>query len=632
MRRVGPPPPNSSAALPALLIGLALVVACLGCGRGEPPPAPESNPVTRRLLTDGTLVGGIAENGAHVWRGIPFAAPPLGDLRWRAPRPPEPWKGELVALDHPGPACIQVNGVLGGAHAADLPEGEPAGSEDCLRLNVFAPAFSPGEVPTGDERLPVMLWIHGGGNTVGSAGIYDGSLLAQKHRLIVVTTNYRLGMMGWFSHASLAADAASADDASGNFGTLDVIRALEWLRDNVASFGGDSERVTVFGESAGGLNVMSLLASPRAQGLFHRAIAQSGGTGSSSLADARNPHDDPDAPGDAHSSGEVLLALLQADERAGDREQARRLVAEMSAADVARYLRGKTPAELLSAYATDGMGGMYRMPQLIRDGHVLPTAPLLEGFRRPGAYNAVPVILGSNRDESKLFLLATSDAVARFAGIPLWFKDERRYDMTAQYQSLAWKASGVDDPAVALRGSQGPTVYAYRFDWDEEPKVLWLDFSRLLGAAHGLEIPFVFGSMALMGAEPLVFDEDRMPAARTLSDRMMSYWAEFAYSGDPGRGRGGDLLPWHAWEPSAAAAPRFMIFDTEIDGGLRMSSDSVTLESVVERAQADPQFSDQRERCEFYRGLVVNEERFGEDDYAAMPCGDHSLADFPWDD
>jgi para-nitrobenzyl esterase len=242
------------------------------------------------------------------------------------------------------------------------------------------------------------------------------------------------------------------------------------------------------------------------------------------------------------------------------------------------------------------------------------------------------VIVGSNRDEAKLFLMGVSDAVARFVGIPLWFKDERRYAVMAEYQSLAWKASGVDEPAAALRDSQGPTVYAYRFDWDEEPTVLWLDFSRLLGAAHGLEIPFVFGTLTLMGAEEIVFDDDRMPAARTLSNRMMSYWAEFAYSGDPGRGRGGDLLPWHAWELSSSTAPRFMIFDTEIDGGLRMSSDSVTLASVVDRAQADPLFRDQRERCEFYRSLSIGEERFGEAEYRAVPCGEYPLADYPWDD
>jgi para-nitrobenzyl esterase len=610
-------------------LAILLAVACcqVGCNRRTEEPPPEPNPGTRRQLAQGELVGSIAENGAHVWRGIPFAAPPVEAGRWRAPRPPEPWDGTLLAVDS-GPPCIQVNGLLGtDPDGPKLAEGEAAGSEDCLRLNVFAPAFALSEVPSTAERLPVMVWIHGGGNTVGSSAVYDGSLLAQQQRVIVVTTNYRLGMMGWLSHAALAEEGASTDDASGNYGSLDLIRALEWVRDNIAEFGGDPKRVTVFGESAGGRNVLSLLASPRATELFHRAISQSGNTSTSSLANARNLHDDPEEPGDEFSSGEVLLSLLQADGSADDRDQALRLLAEMSPDAVAEYLRAKTPSELLACYDANGMGGMYRMPQLIRDGHVFPKAQLLELFRWRGSHNAVPVILGSNRDESKLFLMGTSDAVARFAGIPLWFKDERRYDVMAQYQSLAWKAGGVDEPAAALRRSQGRTVYAYRFDWDEEPTVLWLDFSSLLGAAHGLELPFVFGTMTLMGAEAIIFDDDRMPAARTLSNRMMSYWAEFAYSGDPGRGRGGDLLPWHAWEPSPAAAPRFMIFDSEIDGGLRMSSDSVTLESVVERAQADPLFRDQRERCEFYRDLAVGSERFGEAEYSAVPCGEYPLAE-----
>jgi para-nitrobenzyl esterase len=612
---------------------LVVVVCCLaGCGRRDPGLRPEPNPGTLRQLEQGELIGSIAENGAHVWRGIPFAKPPVGADRWRAPQPQEPWEGIHQALDS-GPPCVQANGFLGSdPNAAELAEGEAAGNEDCLRLNVFAPAFAAREVPSAEKALPVMVWIHGGGNTVGSAAIYDGSVLAQQQRVIVVTTNYRLGMLGWFSHAALGGEGVKADDASGNYGSLDLIRSLEWVRDNITAFGGDPRRVTIFGESAGGRNVMSLLASPPAKGLFHRAISQSGSTSTSSVESARNLHDDPEQPGHEFSSGEVLLSLLQADGRAADRDQALLLVAEMSPDAVAEFLRGNSPSELLDAYATDGMGGMYRMPQVIRDGHVFPKAQLLERFRRRGAYNAVPVIVGSNRDESKLFLMGASDAVARFVGIPLWFKDERNYDVMAQYQSLAWKAGGVDEPAAALRGSQGPTVYAYRFDWDEEPTVLWIDFSSLLGAAHGLEIPFVFGTLTLMGAEPVIFDDDRMPAARTLSNRMMSYWAEFAYSGDPGRGRGGDLLPWHAWEPSSAAAPRFMIFDTEIDGGLRMSSDSVTLESVVERAQVDPLFKDQRERCEFYYDLAVGSERFGEAEYSAVPCGEYPLADFPWDD
>jgi para-nitrobenzyl esterase len=247
---------------------------------------------------------------------------------------------------------------------------------------------------------------------------------------------------------------------------------------------------------------------------------------------------------------------------------------------------------------------------------VLPAEPILERFRRPGAYNDVPAILGTNRDENKLFMLGGSEDVARIGRVPLWLKDERRYDVMAHYQSLAWKARGVDEPAAAMRASQGPSVFAYRFDWDEEPKLLWLDFAKLLGAAHGLEIPFVFGKLTFVGADRVIFDDARRPAAEELSRRMVSYWSEFAYTGDPGRGRAGDLPRWQAWDASAPDTPRFMLFDTEADGGLRMSSEAVTTEGVLARAEADARFRDQDERCELYRLLLRWGRRISPEQYA----------------
>jgi para-nitrobenzyl esterase len=529
------------------LLALAVFCAVAACGRGSDEPSsgvdadanPNADPSTLRRVVDGELVGFRSGDGAHVWRGIPFAEPPVGKLRWRAPRRPARWPGTREALAF-APACVQFAGALGRVSGTpEVPEGDPTGSEDCLYLNVYAPPFEPGDVPRGAARLPVMLWIHGGGNTIGTTATYDGSVLAAKHRLVVVTTSYRLGVFGWLSHPALAAPGTNADDRSGNYGTLDLVRALEWVRDNISAFGGDPDRVTIFGESAGGRNVFSLLASPRAKGLFQRAIAQSGGTGTTGLDRARNFRDDPEASGDEHSSGEMLIALLEGDGRAADRASAVATLGAMPPAEIAATLRSRPAYEILGLYDGSRFGGMYDIPQLLRDGHVLPAQPILERFRRPGAYNAVPVILGSNRDENKLFLLASSDAVARMFRIPLWFKDERRYEVTARYQSLFWKARGVDEPAAALRASQGPSIFAYRFDWDEEPKFLWLDFSKLLGAAHGLEIPFVFGRLTFVGAERVVFDDARRPAAEQLSRRMMSYWSEFAHSGDPrARARG----------------------------------------------------------------------------------------------
>jgi len=614
----------------ACLLALAAWSAVAGCERGADEPPPSQDPSSLRRLAQGELVGFRSGEGAHAWRGIPFAEPPVGELRWRAPRPPEPWQGVREALGF-SPPCVQFAGRIGAVPGRpEAPAGDPSGSEDCLHLNVFAPRFEPGAVPRGEARLPVMLWIHGGGNTIGTSATYDGSVLASEQRLIVVTSNYRLGVFGWLSHPALGGPGASADDRSGNYGTLDLVRALEWIRDNISVFGGDPGRVTVFGESAGGRNVFSLLASPRAKGLFQRAISQSGGTGTLTLDRARRFRDDPETPGEEHSSGEMLLSLLERDGRAADRAAAVATLGAMPSAEVAAYLRGHSAYEILGLFEGSRMGGMYDVPQLFRDGRVLPDEPIPERFRRPGAYNAVPVILGSNRDENKLFMLESSDAVARVSRIPVLLKDERRYDLMAHYRSLAWKARGVDEPAGALRASQGPTVFAYRFDWDEEPKFLWLDFSKLLGAAHGLEIPFVFGSLSFAGADRIIFDDARRPAAEELSQRMMSYWSEFAHSGDPGRGRAGDLPHWRAWDASAPDSPRFMILDTESDGGLRMSSDAVTQEDVVARAEADPRFRDQRERCELYRLLVRWGRSISPEQYAAGNCRDYPLDAYPW--
>jgi para-nitrobenzyl esterase len=576
------------------------------------------------VIQQGSVVGFASEEGAHVWRGIPFARPPLGDLRWRAPQPPEPWKGTLEALSL-GATCVQ----FAGPRTADgTPEGEPMGSEDCLYLNAYAPLFEPEAVPRGEKRLPVMLWIHGGGNSIGDARVYDAGRIALAHQLIVVTVHYRLGVFGWFTHPSLRGEGATADDRSGNYGTLDLVRALHWVRENISAFGGDPERVTVFGESAGGRNTLSMLLSPSARGLFQRAVVQSGGIRTSTLARAENFVDAPE-PGDVWSSGEVLLKLLIRDREATDRDGAKTRLAAMSDAEVAAYLRGKSAYQMLSVYEGNRLGGMYSFPQMPRDGKVLPEGDALDALARPGGYNRVPVILGSNRDENKLFLAFDSPYVTRLFGIPLWVNDERAYDLVAEYAALMWKAVGVDEPAAAMRRVQGPSVYAYRFDWDEEPKLLWSDFSKLLGAAHGLEIPFVFGHFDLGWAGRVLFDEEKRAGYENLSKSMMSYWAEFAYNGDPARGRDGAELHWTAWDDSAEGAAKFIVFDSEEGGGLRMAAERVTQEEVIERVATDPRFESWRERCEVYRGFVGRIARMSEERYESV--GEGACRAYPLD-
>ena len=232
------------------------------------------HPDTQRRVAGGELIGSREANGTHAWRGIRFAQPPIGALRWRAPRPVAPWDGVLHALEH-GPMAPQYAGLL--APVSAKLHGRIVGDEDCLSLNIFAPAWAPGAVPTEGQRRPVMVWIHGGGNAVGTSASYDAARNYAAHDgMVVVTVNYRLGVLGWFCHPALhEADAATTEERSGNFGTLDLIAALRWVRDNIDAFGGDPGCVTIFGESAGGQNVLTLLASPLAAGLFQRAIAQS---------------------------------------------------------------------------------------------------------------------------------------------------------------------------------------------------------------------------------------------------------------------------------------------------------------------------------------------------------------------
>ena len=219
-----------------LLACVALALAC--AGEPAPTPAPVADATSLRTPPAGPLVGFRDAYGAHAWLGIPFAKPPVGALRWRAPEPMPAWQATREALAF-GASCTQFASSLGGDDSVE--PGTPVGSEDCLFLNVYAPAFDAAAVPKGEARLPVMLWIHGGGNTIGSASFYDGGNLAQREGVVVVTVNYRLGPFGWFRHPALAAGASEAE-RSGNFATLDLVRSLEWVRDNIAAFGGDPEQ------------------------------------------------------------------------------------------------------------------------------------------------------------------------------------------------------------------------------------------------------------------------------------------------------------------------------------------------------------------------------------------------------
>ncbi len=563
------------------------LVAIAACGTPVPPP-PTADSATERQTTSGRVVGFVDDAGNRVWLGIPYAAPPTGERRWRAPAAPERWAGVREALAF-GPRCPQLASRLD----SKAPPRTVLGAEDCLSLNIWAPA------DTGGAPLPVMVWIHGGGNVAGGSDFYDGAAFAAQQRVVLVSVNYRLGPLGWLRHASLR-EGAGFEEESGNFGTLDLIHALGWVRDNISAFGGDPDAVTIFGESAGARNVVSLLLAPGAYGLFHGAIAESGGTRSSGLDEAEAFVDAP-TPGDADSSGELLLRLLEAD-GAGDREATKARLAAMSSRETADYLRGKSPTALLAAYEENGVGsGLYTLPQLFRDGIVLPKVEFLDAFAT-GDYARVPVILGSNRDEDKLFMFASPLYVRRFLGIPR-LRDPEAYEREASYRSRFWKANGVDEPAALLRRLQGPSVFAYRFDWDEQPSILGADLGEMLGAAHFMEVPFVFAHWQLGPNTDLLFDEDNAPGREAVSHAMQSYWAEFAWTGRPGKGRGGDLPAWSPWDPSAPTADKYIVFDTPQDGGIRMAHEVQSNEALFAELARDTAY-DEHARCALFAEWV----------------------------
>ncbi|MGI9590463.1 MAG: carboxylesterase/lipase family protein [Myxococcota bacterium] len=611
-------PPTISRLAPFLLF------AALACGGSDEAPALEPDPASERALSTGRVVGFENGDGAHVWRGLPFAKPPVGELRWRAPRKPEPWEGVRDANVF-GAECPQFSTGLDGGE-----EGERLGSEDCLVANVFAPSFEPDRVPQGDAKLPVMVWIHGGGNSICSAEIYDLGRLALSQGVVAVGVHYRLGVLGWFRHPSLHGPDDTADDRSGNYGTLDLVRALEWVQHEIEAFGGDPDNVTVFGESAGGVNVFSLLLSPRAAGLFHRGIAQSGILATRTRAEAEHYADAAD-PGHERSSREIALALWQA-QNGLERSAARAEIAAAKPAEIEALLRGSSADEIYALFADTRLGGMVDAPYVLRDGHVIPDTDPLEVFAL-GRANDVPVIFGSNRDENKLFMLFTDEAVTRWFGFPMWLSDARRWDLLTGYMSRLWKVSGVDAPARAMAGGGGESpVWAYRFDWDEQPRVLFADFSKLLGAAHAMEMPFMLGHLDLGRANRFLFDEDRKPAAESLSKAMMSYWGRFAHAGDPGRGAEGSLPEWRPWSAAPEPGPGFLVLDTEADGGIRMSGDTLTLDALVAGLERDARFESERERCEVFAQFTEWSPYFTAERYQSVAggaCAEFEIASFP---
>lgn len=595
---------------------IVMMVVVAGC-RGR--DVHVADPASRRSTPSGDVVGSIGRYGSFVWLGLPYAKPPVGALRWRRPEPPAAWSGVREALD-PGSPCVQYASPLGGIQTARA--NTPVGDEDCLTLNVYAP-----KTATPTSFLPVMVWFHGGGNTIGAATLYDGGHLAAARDVVVVTVNYRLGPFGWFRHESLRAGAADDVERSGNFGTLDLVRALEWVQTHVAAFGGDPARVTIFGESAGATNVMTLLLTPQAVGLFHRAILESGGFHVRNVETAE-AFTEPPGPNASNSSNEAIARMLIAAGRARDRADAKATIERTQPADLATQLRGLPARDVLAAYTPLPGIGMIPMPTVFGDDTVLSSDPYLSRLRQPEGWNHVPVLIGTNRDESKLFLFASPAWVHRWLGIVPRMIEPVQYDAVGTTLSTMWKATGVDEPATSMSASGASDIYVYRFDWNEEPTLLGTDLSHMLGAFHGLEIPFVFGHFDVGREGNRMFTAANEPGRTKLSEAMMSYWTEFARSGRPGSGRDGTLPPWPAWN---RATPTFLVLDDDGGGGIRPSTDFVSRFAVLDAIDADPRLPTPRDRCLLYHELVYGPGELPRAYYDSK-CPDHPFDKFPWRD
>ena len=542
--------------------------------------SPVLAPETTRTVQNGKIVGFVADNGTHVWRGIPFAADTSGENRWRAPRRAPDWEGARSALEF-SQACAQIATPF--TQIDGWVDGELEGSEDCLALDIYAPADAAG------RNLPVMVWIHGGSNVSGASQLYVGDQLAANEDVIIVAIQYRLGPLGWFSHQALRDTAETAEDKAANFAILDQIAALRWVRDNIAGFGGNPSLVTIFGESAGGADVAGLLASPLAKGLFHRAIIQSGFFDSETRADAENADSELDNPSS-------LVA-----KRLGGFDK----------------FHSASTAEIFAAFEL--VDGFTELPRMIQDGVSLPATPLRDAFSSTETFNAVPIMTGTNRDENKLFFLFDERLVKRKFGRFIVRRNPDLYEAASDFSGRNWRVRSVDWPAAQMAAAGHEDVYTYRFDWDEGGRFLWTDLSKILGAAHGLEIPFVFNRFEFSKtADPILFPKKTFQTRDALSRAMGAYWASFARDGRP-------AAPGQPnWQPYSENNA-LMFFDSTNDEGIRIVKGTDSIDAILDDLAVDTRI-DKIERCvilsELYK--IDDAERLAR--AQAMDCPDNDEA------
>jgi len=500
LRFTPPRAPSRSRAGPLALAGVLLGAAAAPLVAAPAAPGPVV------LVTGGAIRGRLLpDSRGAVFRGIPFARPPVGDLRWREPMPVAAWTGIREAAESGPPAAQPPLGWNDRSAAASR--------EDCLYLDVWTPASAPG------ARNPVMVWIHGGANVAGAGGfdpLYDGGALVS-HGVVLVVIEYRLGIFGFLAHPELARE--SPHHTSGNFAIQDQIAALQWVRANIAAFGGDPSNVTIFGQSAGSFDVTALMASPLAKGLFQRAIGESGAMDP--------PH----------------VETRDAAERAGIRAAARMGAPDR---DALRFLRSLPTAEVLKAGES--------VVSFCADGWVFPESPLRTWAS--GREHPVPLIIGSNTvefpssgtpdDIRRDIRAAFGDLAPRALALYGLAGGDRPVFVDPVYGSLAdqWGSDQFRCPVVVdgqWHSRAGNPVWEFEFNRAIPPRPR---------VGHSSDLPYVFGNLYATGSQGGAFtDEDR-----ALSAIIQGYWTNFARSGDP---NGPGLPPWPRYDP---VGRRYIVF------------------------------------------------------------------------
>ena len=487
-----------------LACAAALLAAMTGCAATD--PAAPSSAAPQVTLHSGVLEG-RREDGLTIFKNIPYAQPPVGELRWVAPQPVEPWSGVRDASEF-GPSCTQIS-IPRSSIYYDPPAAQ---SEDCLSLNVWAPEDA--------RNLPVIVWIHGGSLRIGGAAqpFYDGAVFAHQD-VVFVSINYRLGALGWLAHPELSAQ--SPHGVSGNYGLLDQIAALHWVQDNIAAFGGDPDQVTLMGESAGALSVSYHLTSPLSRGLFSKAIIES-----TNLRAFPRLRESVYGLPSAESTGESVAEALGA-----------ATVSELRALDADALTQGAARAGFVS--------------QGVIDGRVL-TDQLLAMLER-GEQAAVPLLVGFTRDElrTQARLLPTPpESSAAYEAIIRCGYDDLADDYLAVYPA--------DDPAQSTLDAFRDIIYGWAGEHLAsaqaeigQPSYLYLfdhcyDAARAQGlcAFHASELAFVFGQIGPDAASSPNWPMPGGPVDQALSDAMIAYWTSFAKSGVPTAPSAPDWAPY----------------------------------------------------------------------------------------